>query len=122
MTASVATEARLSIDGHHLSPGERYVAHGALLAQTDNAQADGVHQWTKRDYEAALAVLSALTGEVVGADPLEGPSSYGESASSRVLVIALLVPVYDLDHPDLEPEEWAEAERLLAVLASEFGR
>lgn len=122
MTVPVAHEASLEVGGHHLTPAERYAAHGALLAQVDDVHAGGVYQWTERDLEAALSLLSALTGEKVGMDPLEAPSTYGSNLTSRVLVIALLVPIYDLDHPDMEPEEWEEAERLLSVLAKEFGR
>lgn len=118
----VTISAALRVNDHLLSRRERLVAHGALLAQVDDVHAGGVNGWTESDHEAALALLSALTGQKVGADPSEAPSSYGEGVSSRVLVLALLVPIYDLDHPDMTPEEWAEAERLLGLLSEEFGR
>ena len=113
---------RFEVNERALSRQERLVAHGALLAQVDDVHAGGVYGWAESDHEAALAILSALTGQKVGADPSEAPSSYGEGVSSRVLVLALLVPIYDLDHPDMTPEEWAEAERLLGLLSEEFGR
>lgn len=113
---------RFEVNERALSRQERLVAHGALLAQVDDVHAGGVYGWAESDHEAALALLSALTGQKVGADPSEAPSSCGEGVSSRVLVLALLVPIYDLDHPDMTPEEWAEAERLLGLLSEEFGR
>lgn len=115
-------EWQFEVNERALSRQERLVAHGALLAQVDDVHAGGVYGWAESDHEAALALLSALTGQKVGADPSEAPSSCGEGVSSRVLVLALLVPIYDLDHPDMTPEEWAEAERLLGLLSEEFGR
>lgn len=112
----------LEINGHRLSPAERYAAHSALLAQVDDVHVGGVYEWSEQDEQAALSLMSALTGEKVNASPQGAPTTYGPSLSGRVLVIALMVPIYDLDHPDLEPAEWEEAERLLTLLSEEFGR
>lgn len=122
MTAPNPLESPLAIDGHALSREERWVVHSALLAQVDDMHAGGVYMWGEREQGAAVRVLSRLTGERVGADPLDAPAGCGSSLSSRVVVIAVMVPVYELDHPDMEAAEWAEAERLVSVLAREFGR
>lgn len=122
MTVPTAVEVPLVIDGHTLDREERWVAHSALLAQVDDMYARGVHPWGESECRVAVRVLSMLTGECVGADPMEAPAGYGPSLSARVVAIAVMVPVYDLDNPNMGSEEWAEMERLVALLSLEFGR
>lgn len=113
----------LVVGGHSLTRDERRLAHAALLAQVDDVHSGGVYMWGEVEFAGAVALLSRLTGEEVGVDAVTGPPrGFGMDLSSRVLTMALLVPVYDLDHPDMAVDEWGEAERLLVLLASEFGR
>lgn len=107
-----------TIDGFAPDHIERWVIHSALLAQVDDMHAGGVFSWTEDDIAAAWRVLAALTGSDLG----ETPANYGQSVSSKVIIVSILVPLFDLDHPDLQDEEWAEAERLVSLLTSEFGR
>lgn len=122
MTVPEARETPLVIDGHTFDRDERWALHSALLAQVDDMHAGGVYTWEAREVEAAVRVLSRVTAESVGTDPQECPDGYGPSLSSRVAVIALIVPLYDLDHADMKPEEWVEAERLIGLMEGEFGR
>ena len=108
----------LTIDGFEPDAEERWVIHSALLAQVDDMHAGGVYSWTKAQVAAAWRILAALTGTELG----ETPEGYGESVSSKVIVISLLVPLYDLDHPELKDAEWTEGERLISLLTPEFGR
>lgn len=108
----------LEVDGVTLDRALRWVIHSALLAQVDDMHAGGVYAWTDVDVKAAERALAVVTGTLPGV----APEGYGSSLTSRVITLVLLVPLYDLDHPDLEPEEWAEAERLIGLLEVEFGR
>jgi hypothetical protein len=99
---------------------ERLVVHNALLAQVDDVHVGGVYQWGEPEFEASLRVLSDLTGSECTVD--RGPERAGDDAETQAIVQSLLVPVYDLDHPDLSDEQWDAAERLLAELSAEFGR
>jgi hypothetical protein len=110
--------ATLTIDGFEPDAEERWVIHSALLAQIDDMHAGGVYSWTKAQVAAAWRILAALTGTELG----ETPEGYGESVGSKVIVSSLLVPLYDLDHPELQDAEWAEGERLISLLTPEFGR
>lgn len=108
----------LEVNGVALDRAQRWAAHSALLAQVDDMHAGGVYAWTDMDVEAAERTLAVVTGAPLGV----APEGHGPSLTSRVITLVLLVPLYDLDHPDLEPEEWAEAERLIGLLEVEFGR
>lgn len=118
MAASSPPPILLSIDGHEPDPTERWVIHSALLAQVDDMHAGGVYSWTEKELKSAEGLLSILTGCYPG----ESPENYGGSIASQVIVKAILVVLFDLDHPDLEEEEWAEAERLIGLQLEEFGR
>jgi len=115
---NAATSPLLSIDGFEPNTLERWVIHSALLAQVDDMHAGGVYSWGEEHLEAAQRVVSVLTDTPLG----EAPESYGKSVGSKVIVASILVVLYDLDHPDLASEEWAEAERLISLMAPEFGR
>ena len=41
---------------------------------------------------------------------------------SSALLKSLLFPVHDLDHPDMEQDEWAAAEAMRAALSAQRGR
>ena len=104
---------------HDFSELERRVIHGALLAQVDDVHAGGVYQWGDAEFAAAAEVLAKITGAPVG----DVPQSLGDGdAASRATAQSLLVPVYDLDHPDLTPDEWDAAEEMLAHLSATYGR
>lgn len=118
MAAVSAPLIPLSIDGYEPDRTERWAIHSALLAQVDDMHAGGVYSWTASDHEAAERVVSELTGCARG----DVPESYGRSLSSKVIVKSLLVVLFDLDHPDLTEEEWAEAERIIELQLEEFGR
>lgn len=108
----------LTVDGFEADARDRWVIYSALLAQTDDIHAGGVYNWTAEDFELASRIIAELSGS-----PLcEVPEGYGKSLSSKVIIQSILVPVYDLDHPELGQEEWDEAERLVSSLAEEFGR
>jgi hypothetical protein len=108
----------LSLNGYAPGRTARWAIHSALLAQVDDMHAGGVYSWGKPEVEAAEEILSALTG----CEPGGAPESYGEGLRSQVLVKCLLVPLFDLDHPELSEAEWAEAEALIELGVAEFGR
>lgn len=113
-----AVSTHLTVDGIELDQHGRQVVHAALLAQVDDVHAGGVYMWTEQDHLVAQRTLNAITHTPEG----EVPDNCGSSLSAKVIATSLLVPLYDLDHPDMAEEEWDEAERLLALLSQEFGR
>ena len=108
----------LTIDGFEPDAEERWAIYSVLLAQLEDIHSGGVYSWTEAHHAAAWRVLAALTGTELG----DTPEGYGESVGSKVIVISLLVPLFDLDHPELQEAEWAEGERLISLLTPEFGR
>lgn len=110
--------AGLPLEGYEPNTTDRWVIHSALLAQVDDMHAGGVYSWGDEELASAEKILSLLTGCYPGTIP-EG---YGATIGSRVIVKSLLVVLFDLDHPDLSEEEWAEAERLIGLQVEEFGR
>lgn len=94
---------------------ERLIIHNALLAQVDDVHAGGVYNWTHVQLMSAERLLERFTA---GFDTI----SDIPTASVRAVAYSLLVPVHDVDHPDLSPEEWEVAEAMLSFLAVEFGR
>jgi len=118
MTATSEPLVPLSIDGYEPDPTERWAIHSALLAQVDDMHAGGVYTWSDAETEAAEEVVAALTGCKRG----DSPDNYGKSISSKVVVLSLIVVLFDLDHPELSEEEWAEAERIIELRTEEFGR
>lgn len=118
MTATSTPLVPLSIDGFEPDATDRWVIHSALLAQVDDMHAGGVYSWEQEHIEAAEEIVSGLTGCTRG----DSPDNYGKSISSKVVVLSLLVVLFDLDHPDLTEEEWAEAERIIELRTEEFGR
>lgn len=117
MTAH-STPSAFTIDGFTPDRAERWVIYSALLAQVEDRHVGGVYSWGEGDLAAAWRVIAELTGSDLG----ESPEGYGESASSKVVVTSILVPLFDLDHPPLKDEEWEKAESLISLLAQEFGR
>lgn len=125
MTLQTLTEASddiysgsISVDGHEPDAMERWVIHSALLAQVDDMHAGGVYSWTEKELKAAESLLSVLTG----CGPGESPENYGGTIAAQVIVKSILVVLFDLDHPELSNEEWAEAEQLIGLQFAEFGR
>jgi len=118
MTATSTPLVPLSIDGFEPDATDRWVIHSALLAQVDDMHAGGVYSWGDAETEAAEEIVSSLTGCTRG----DAPNNYGKSISSQVIVKALIVVLFDLDHPDLTEEEWAEAEHIIELRTEEFGR
>lgn len=118
MTTASAPTSALALEGYEPGPTARWAIHSALLAQVDDMHAGGVYSWGQAEIEAAEEALSALTG----CEPGDAPEGYGEGLRSQVIVKSLLVPLFDLDHPELSEDEWAEAEALIELGTAEFGR
>lgn len=104
---------------HDFSELELRAIHAALLAQVDDLHAGGVYQWGDAEFAAAAQVLSKITGAPVGVVP----ETFGvDDAESRTVAQSVIVPIYDLDHPDLDRDEWAAAEAVLEHLSLIYGR
>lgn len=106
------------VDGFPLPRRERWAIYSALIAQVDNVHVGGVWSWDADDIAAATRALAGVTDTPIG----ETPEQWGKSLTSRVIATCLLVPLYELDEPELTEEEWSRADALIQVMSAEFGR
>lgn len=94
------------IDTLGLSEHEQSLVWGALLGQIEDNHAGGVFGWTEHDHEVAAALFERLEDQ---------PEAFAMSEVQRMtILLSLLFPVHDMDHPAMSDEQVAAGEKILA--------
>lgn len=94
------------VDTLGLSAHEQYLVWGALLGQIRDIHAGGVYVWTEHDHEVAAALFDRLE---------DHPEAFDmDEVQRKAILLSLLFPVHDMDHPDMSDEQIAAGEKILA--------